>query len=330
MTRRLQTETGSMSEENTGEEANGHGVFREERQRECDLISVCVSTMLKCETGSESRSVQDAAEQAALAIHKEPLSYSDIERGRVLAGITKLAFSTYEEAIALDNACRVSGLSRTLGAVIYSLSALYGPEDNLYLIYEALFRIDREIAAIVIGKIAGQDPSEHVRLLALQWLAYGLPSQAARLVEELIRVGAYTAAMEERYRRSVVQGPVEASGPRSVLTPAAVRTAMRILACFEQIISDPSPESRVSAVHLLADEQPVYAIPMLTLARRFLMRRYARRHLWCWLGGIRKHPVSSAALARRLSAGTTLFTSVCWPCTRTPKGRSDSRIAGGL
>jgi len=229
-------------------------------------FSATVNAMLRCEDGIESRATQDAADNAALAIHKDPKRYSDIEKGRALAGITKLTLSTYEEAIALDNSLRVSGLSHTLGAVVHALSATHGPADNLYLLTEGLFKIDRQLTASVLAEIARHDPSQHVQELALQWLAYSLPSDAAKLVEDLSRDGAFTPEMEQRYQRAVTSNATEAPGERSILSANEQQTVMRILPAIQQITSGTNSSYRVRAVDVLAEEQPLYAIPMLTLA----------------------------------------------------------------
>jgi hypothetical protein len=222
--------------------------------------------MLRCEDGIESRASQDAADNASLAIHRDPTRFSDLERGRALAGITKLALSTYEEGIALENSCRVSGLSHTVGAVVYALSATHGPADNLYLVTDGLFKIDRQLTAFVLGEIVRHDPSQEVREIALQWLAYSLPSETATLVEELSRHGAFTPEMEERYQRAVASNPVETAGERSTLSADDQQTVMRILPAIQQVISGANPVYRIRAVEILAEEQPLYAIPMLTLA----------------------------------------------------------------
>ena len=255
-----------MNAEDDRPQLDGRATSRQISQEDSDLIGVFVSTMLKFENCLKIGAAENAADQASIAIHKAPLCYSDIQRGRVLAGITKLAFGTYEEAIALDNACRVSGLSRTLGAVVYALSAIHGPQDNLFFVYDGLFKIDRQIAAAVLGRIARLDPSDYVRELALQWIAYTLPSEAAKLVDELIRCGAYTGEMAVRYCRALLSNPVEPPDARSILAADEVRTALRILAAIEQITIDPNLEYRVSAVGILSKEPPLYAIPMLTLA----------------------------------------------------------------
>ncbi len=246
------------------------GTTRRDRHETVQGISVSfsasVNAMLRCEDGIESSASQDAADNASLAIHKEPLRYSDIERGRALAGITKLALGTYEEALALENTARVSGLSHTLGAVVYALSATHGPADNLYLVTEGLFKLDRQLTASVLGEITRHDPSQHVQELALQWLAYSLPSDAANLVEELSRDGAFTSEMQERYQRAVASKATEAPGERSILSTDEQQTVMRILPAIQQVTSGTNSAYRVSAVEVLAEEQPLYAIPMLTLA----------------------------------------------------------------
>jgi hypothetical protein len=229
-------------------------------------FNATVNTMLRCEDGIEGRIAQDAADSASLAIHKDPTRFSDIERGRAIAGITKLALGTYEEAIALENTARVSGLSHSLGAVVYALSATHGPADNLYLLSEGLYKIDRELAASVLGEIVRHDPSQHVRELALQWLAYSLPSDAAKLVGELSRDGAFTPEMEERYQRAVASQATEAPGERTILSTDEQQTVMRIFPAIQHITTGTTSAYRVSAVEVLAEEHPLYAIPMLTLA----------------------------------------------------------------
>ena len=255
-----------MNAEDDKPQLNGRETSRQISQEDSDLIDGFVSTMLKFENCLKIGAAENAADQASIAIHKAPFCYSDIQRGRVLAGITKLAFGTYEETIALYNAHRVSSLSHALGAVVYSLSAMHGPQDNLFLVYASLFETDRQITAAVIGRIAKRDPSDYVRELALQWIAHSLPSEAAKLVDELIRCGTYTGKMTVRYCRALLSNPVEPPGARSVLSADEVRTALRILSAIEQITLDPNLEYRVSAVGILSKERPLYAIPMLTLA----------------------------------------------------------------
>lgn len=109
-----------------------------------------IGTMLRCEDGIDNAIVQDAAETAWLAIREDPTRFSDIERGRAIAGITKLALGTWEEATAFENAWRVSGLSDTLGAVVYALIATHGSEGNIFLVSEGLYRIDRDLTEVVL------------------------------------------------------------------------------------------------------------------------------------------------------------------------------------
>jgi hypothetical protein len=125
-----------MNAEDDRPQLDGRATSRQISQEDSDLIGVFVSTMLNFENCLKIGAAENAADKASIAIYKAPFCYGDIQRGRVLAGITKLAFGTYEEAIALDNACRVSGLSRTLEAVVCSLSAMYGPQDNLFFVYD--------------------------------------------------------------------------------------------------------------------------------------------------------------------------------------------------
>jgi len=244
----------------------GHLVTGPTEQGTKAPFSASVTTMLRCEGGIESRAAQDAADSASCAIHREPTLYSEIERGRALAGFTKLALSTYEESPALDNTIRVSGLSPTLGAVVYTLSVVHGPADNLYLLSEGLYKIDRELTASVLAEIVRHDPSEHLRELALQWLAHSLPSAAAKLVEELSRDGAFTPEMKARYQRALDEGATEAPGARSILSLDDQQTVIRVLPAIQQITSGTNSVYRVNAVTVLAAERPLYAIPMLTLA----------------------------------------------------------------
>lgn len=225
-----------------------------------------VTSMLRCEDGIESGAAQDAADSASCAIHREATLYSEVERGRALAGITKLALSTHEESPALYNTIRVSGLSPTLGAVVYALSLVHGPADNLFLLSDGLYKIDRVLTASVLAEIVRHDPSEHLRELALQWLAHSLPSEAAKLVEELSREGALTPELEARYQRAVDMRATEAPGVRSILSLDDQQTVMRVLPAIQQITSGTNSVYRVKAVTVLAAERPLYAIPMLTLA----------------------------------------------------------------
>jgi len=244
----------------------GHPVPGQTEQGMKVPFSASVTTMLRCEDGIESRAAQDAADNASCAIHREPTRFSEIERGRALAGMTKLALSTHEESPALDNTVRVSGLSPTLGAVVYTLNVVHGPADNLYLLSDGLYKIDRQLTASVLAEIVRHDPSEQLRETALQWLAHSLPSEAAKLVEALSRDGAFTPEMEARYQRALERRVTEAAGARSILSLDDRQTVMRILPAIQQITSGTNSVYRVNAVTGLAVERPLYAIPMLTLA----------------------------------------------------------------
>ena len=224
-----------------------------------------VNTVLSYKDRGDHSTVQEAAERVSQAIHADPNLYTDIQKGKALAGIARLALGTYEEGPALENAGRVSGLSRGLGAVVYSLSALYGPADNLYLISEGLHKIDRNLTASVLAEVALGDPSEDVRTHALQWLAHTSLSEAASLAHELSEVGALTPDMMQRLRGASATELIKDLNPVSILSLDDQQAVARILPAIQQILCGTDSVYRVNAVGLLAQERSLYAIPMLTL-----------------------------------------------------------------
>jgi hypothetical protein len=225
-----------------------------------------VDTMLRYPGGATVSHADEAADKISRALHTSPLLFNDIQRGKALAGLSKLAMGTYEEQVALENAGRVSGLNRPLGAVVYSLSALYGPSDNLFLVTEGLNKIDRVLTASVLAEITRQDPSEHLRSLALQWLACSQPSEAANLVQELAKNGSLTSDMTERYERATTSEATDGPLSVSILEPEGQQTVARILPAMQVILSGANAAYGVKAVNVLAQESPLYAIPTLTLA----------------------------------------------------------------
>ena len=155
----------------------------------------------------------------------------EIDLGRVLGAIAKLALGTYEEGLALTHAGLVSGLDRVFGAVVYALGMRFGSADNLILFHDGLRRIHRPLGRLVLDEVVGDDPGEYA------------PRWARGLVEA---EGSEGAGDESSLR-------VEEQGMLSRIWPA-IRSAL-----------GPGKGDR-EAVGELAKERPKYAVATLVLA----------------------------------------------------------------
>jgi len=208
-------------------------------------------------------SVERAADALSDEIHTHHDRYSEEQRARAIAGMMKLALSTYEESTALDHAFKVSGLDPVLGALIYSLSAIHGPEQNLYLVSEGLLNIDAKLTASVLIEVAQHDPSERERKLALEWLIHRLPMEAENIAKRLPEGDTLAMQIQEQLSRAE---PITQPSQQSTLSASERETIERILPAIQVVLSGTDPSYRLKAVEVLAQEKPCYAIPLLTVA----------------------------------------------------------------
>jgi hypothetical protein len=72
--------------------------------------------------------------------------------------------------------------------------------------------------------------------------------------------------MLERCKRAAATKLANDSSPVSILSPEEQQAVTRILPAIQQIASGKISLYRIKAIDVLAQERPLYAIPMLTIA----------------------------------------------------------------